>query len=399
MATIYPNPAFPADAVLEALGGTTDQDTGLVYLPVGTAPTSVPTLTIQFRRIEHRLRQLLTIYNEGRVVDEGSLDFGVYPMQFRIAGADKTFNGATNQAAADDSTIFVWLDSTPTLQTGGAFPGDLTTFAPLAKIVTASGVMTVTDERRRSLFAVNQLAGAYANATLSNLAAVAINESLISDTDDADDLGSAAKAWQSVYLRTSMILTQASFNYTLTWADPAAARALSIPDPLADATFALITAAGKLANTLSDFTNATHDHSDAAGGGNLDQGSHGTGKYVPVVIPIHIPGTLVVDPTGAPMRVYTPIALTFRDATGRVKTAPTDADLIMDVRVDGVSLFSSQAEMVLIADGTLEDTSATKDVAVAAGSYFDIEVEQVGSTIAGADATVTLNCLTALASV
>jgi hypothetical protein len=45
------------------------------------------------------------------------------------------------------------------------------------------------------------------------------------------DLGTAALPWQSLYLRTSAILVQASGNYTLTWANPAAARAISIADP------------------------------------------------------------------------------------------------------------------------------------------------------------------------
>jgi len=39
-----------------------------------------------------------------------------------------------------------------------------------------------------------------ANAALSNLASVAINESLISDTDNTDDLGSDAKQWKDLYI-------------------------------------------------------------------------------------------------------------------------------------------------------------------------------------------------------
>ena len=41
-----------------------------------------------------------------------------------------------------------------------------------------------------------------ANTALSNLASVAINTSLISDTDNADDLGSASIGWRDVYSRT-----------------------------------------------------------------------------------------------------------------------------------------------------------------------------------------------------
>lgn len=39
----------------------------------------------------------------------------------------------------------------------------------------------------------------FANKALSNLASVAINTSLVSDTDNTDDLGSSTKAWKDVY--------------------------------------------------------------------------------------------------------------------------------------------------------------------------------------------------------
>lgn len=45
-------------------------------------------------------------------------------------------------------------------------------------------------------------AGAGANTALSNLASVAINTSLISDTDNTDDLGSASIGWKDAYVRT-----------------------------------------------------------------------------------------------------------------------------------------------------------------------------------------------------
>lgn len=44
--------------------------------------------------------------------------------------------------------------------------------------------------------------GDFANKALSNLASVAINTSLISDTDSTDDLGSSAKYWANLYVDT-----------------------------------------------------------------------------------------------------------------------------------------------------------------------------------------------------
>jgi hypothetical protein len=42
--------------------------------------------------------------------------------------------------------------------------------------------------------------GGGANTALSNLASVAINTSLVSDTDDTDDLGSSSKKWKDLYV-------------------------------------------------------------------------------------------------------------------------------------------------------------------------------------------------------
>ncbi|MEK6606983.1 MAG: hypothetical protein AABZ30_04910, partial [Myxococcota bacterium] len=69
-----------------------------------------------------------------------------------------------------------------------------------------------------------------ANAALSNLSAVAINTSLLPGIDDTIDLGSAAFAWRRAYLGTSAIFTGASFSTTLNFANPAAARTITLPD-------------------------------------------------------------------------------------------------------------------------------------------------------------------------
>lgn len=47
--------------------------------------------------------------------------------------------------------------------------------------------------------------GSGASTALDNLASVAINTSLISDTDNTDDLGSAAKNWRNIYFATQAV--------------------------------------------------------------------------------------------------------------------------------------------------------------------------------------------------
>jgi len=58
---------------------------------------------------------------------------------------------------------------------------------------------------------VNQ-APAFANQTLSNLTTTAINTSLISDTDNTDDLGSSAINWKDLYLSGSAIFDGGSIG-------------------------------------------------------------------------------------------------------------------------------------------------------------------------------------------
>lgn len=62
---------------------------------------------------------------------------------------------------------------------------------------------------------------------------------IVPTNPDAQDLGSTSNPWKSLLIQTSMVLVETTANYTLTWADPSAARALTIPDPGADANVVL----------------------------------------------------------------------------------------------------------------------------------------------------------------
>jgi hypothetical protein len=65
-----------------------------------------------------------------------------------------------------------------------------------------SGIVAVDNAGLLSFMAAP---AAGANAALSNLSAVAINTSLISDANNTDDLGSAANAWKDVYIRRLLL--------------------------------------------------------------------------------------------------------------------------------------------------------------------------------------------------
>lgn len=150
----YPNEHWPADAAVEALDGTTDASTGLPYIAKGTGPTSAPTLEVQYNRREQRCNVILAGWRQGMVVDEGGFKIGVYPLQYTLGGVRKTFDGATGVAVAQDATKVVYLNAAGALVVADAWPGDLSSFMPLATVDTHDGHMAVTDARGYAVFHV-----------------------------------------------------------------------------------------------------------------------------------------------------------------------------------------------------------------------------------------------------
>ncbi len=154
MAT-YPSEVYPTDGAIEGLDGTLDEATGLSFIAKGVGPNSTPTYEVQYNRRLQRQNAVLAAVNQGRVVDEGGLTFGVFPIIYYCQNARKSFAGATGQVVADNATVCVWLTTGNALATGAAFPADVKTFLPLATIITANGdVVSIVDERGAVLFHV-----------------------------------------------------------------------------------------------------------------------------------------------------------------------------------------------------------------------------------------------------
>jgi len=103
-----------------------------------------------------------------------------------------------------------------------------------------------------------------ANTALSNLASVAINTALLPvSTVGAIDVGSAAKAFRTAYLGTSLVFVGASLNTTLAFTEVGTlGRTYTFPDAGAAATVMLNTGA---ANALT-FTNGTSNITFGAAG-------------------------------------------------------------------------------------------------------------------------------------
>ena len=69
------------------------------------------------------------------------------------------------------------------------------------------------------------------NRTGGVMSGVLSTLNVVPTTTNTYDLGSTSLFYRTAHLRTSAILGQTTANYTLTWANPAAARAISIADP------------------------------------------------------------------------------------------------------------------------------------------------------------------------
>jgi hypothetical protein len=91
-------------------------------------------------------------------------------------------------------------------------------------------------------------------------------------------------------------------------------------------------------------------------------------------------------------RFYVEGGYTLLSVRSAVGTAPTGASLIVDVNKNGTTVFTTQGNRPTIAiSGFTSGKVTNMDVTTfAAGDYITVDVDQVGSTIAGTDLTVTL---------
>lgn len=112
-----------------------------------------------------------------------------------------------------------------------------------------------------------------------------------------------------------------------------------------------------------------------------------------IVFPFSYTGTLTAM-TGV-HRIYndTGLTLPIRSVRASVGTAPTGAAIICDVLVDGTTIFSGGAGRPQIAVSTnTNKTVSMSTTTIADGSYFTVDIDQVGSTVPGADLTVQILC-------
>jgi hypothetical protein len=102
-------------------------------------------------------------------------------------------------------------------------------------------------------------------------------------------------------------------------------------------------------------------------------------------------GTVAV--TTGKSRVYNDSGrtLTIRSIRASVGTAPTGATLIVDVNKNGTTIFTTQSRRPTIAISANTAKVTNPDVTTLAdGDYLTVDIDQIGSTVAGADLTVSV---------
>lgn len=101
-------------------------------------------------------------------------------------------------------------------------------------------------------------------------------------------------------------------------------------------------------------------------------------------------GTLAVS--GGTMRFPVDGTYTIVGTRLMVGTAPTGADLVLDIKKNGSTIYTTAANRPRITAGANSGgPGATPDItSLVAGDYLTVDVLQVGSTVAGADLTTTV---------
>lgn len=146
--------------------------------------------------------------NQNFVLDTDTPSFNrFYPVSSATAGDGLAFSSGVLSVNVDNSTIEISTDILR-VKDAGITNAKIATGVDAVKIADGS-VSNAEFQFINSLTsnAQTQIDGK-ASTALSNLASVAINTSLISDTNATDDLGSLAISWRDAYLSRALVLKE-----------------------------------------------------------------------------------------------------------------------------------------------------------------------------------------------
>ena len=149
--------AYPSDS--ELLNLQSDAETGVEYIPTGTAP-----YYLHFRKLLHRLLLSVRRANDLRVYDEGGLNVGVKAGKFWLGTGLIEYTGCSGNLIADNQpSIYIYLDAQGDLVTDeyGGFPNMAAMPHVRLAVVTTSGgdIITISDRRAGHNIVVPYAAG------------------------------------------------------------------------------------------------------------------------------------------------------------------------------------------------------------------------------------------------
>lgn len=87
-------------------------------------------------------------------------------------------------------------------------------------------------------------------------------------------------------------------------------------------------------------------------------------------------------------RFYFSGAFTIQSVRASVSTAPTGSSLIVDVNLNGTTIFTGGTGRPTIAAGDNTATGTPAVTAVASGDYLTVDIDQIGSTVPGSNLVV-----------
>ena len=86
-----------------------------------------------------------------------------------------------------------------------------------------------------------------------------------------------------------------------------------------------------------------------------------------------------------------PFAATIADVRAYLDTAPTGAAFVLDVNLNGTTVFTTQGNRPTIAiSGNASTTTLPDVVSVAAGDRITVDVDVIGSSVAGSDLSIAI---------
>ncbi len=111
---------------------------------------------------------------------------------------------------------------------------------------------------------------------------------------------------------------------------------------------------------------------------------------------IFVAGNISTTKDSEEARIYIPFNMELIRVEAAVTTAPTGANLIVDINEHptpdgaGVSFFDADSRPTITASSFFGSSTGFNVTSMHAGSYLGLDIDQVGSTVAGSNLTITL---------